>query len=34
MCRPGSSVNITDLTVEGPDGRRKLPGSMAFNLTN
>ena len=34
MCRPGSSVNITDITVEGPDGRRKLPSSMAFNLSN
>lgn len=34
MCKPGSSVNITDLTVEGPDGRRKLPSSMAFNLSN
>ncbi len=34
MCRAGSSVLITDITVEGPDGRRKLPGSMAFNLTN
>jgi hypothetical protein len=34
MCRAGSSVLITDITVEGPDGRRKLPASMAFNLTN
>ena len=34
MCKAGSSVLITDITVEGPDGRRKLPGSMAFNLTN
>ena len=33
-CRPGSSVLVTDITVEGPDGRRKLPGSMAFNLSN
>ena len=33
-CRPGSSVLITDISVEGPDGRRKLPGSMAFNLKN
>ncbi len=33
-CRPGSSVLITDISVEGPDGRRKLPGSMAFNLSN
>ncbi|MBS4042297.1 MAG: gliding motility protein GldM [Chitinophagaceae bacterium] len=34
MCRPGSSVLITDISVEGPDGRRKLPASMAFNLSN
>jgi gliding motility-associated protein GldM len=34
MCRPGSSVLITDITVTGPDGRRKLPNSMAFNLSN
>ncbi len=33
-CRPGSSVLVTDISVEGPDGRRKLPGSMAFNLSN
>lgn len=34
MCRPGSSVLITDITVTGPDGKRKLPNSMAFNLSN
>ena len=34
MCRPGSSVLITDISVSGPDGTRKLPGSLAFNLTN
>ncbi len=34
MCKAGSSVLVTDITVEGPDGRRKLPTSMAFNLTN
>lgn len=34
MCRPGSSVLITDITVTGPDGRRKLPNTMAFNLSN
>ena len=33
-CRAGSSVLITDISVEGPDGTRKLPGSMAFNLKN
>lgn len=34
QCRPGSSVNITEIYVTGPDGTRKLPSSMAFNLTN
>lgn len=34
MCRPGSTVTITDITVSGPDGKRKLPTSMAFNLSN
>ncbi|MDE3235677.1 MAG: gliding motility protein GldM [Bacteroidota bacterium] len=35
MCRPGSSVNITDITVAEPNGNtRKLASSMAFNLTN
>lgn len=34
MTKSGSSVLITDISVEGPDGRRKLPGSMAFNLSN
>lgn len=34
QCRAGSSVLITDISADGPDGRRKLPGSMAFNLTN
>ncbi len=34
MCKTGSSILITDISVEGPDGKRKLPASMAFNLTN
>ena len=34
MCKAGSTVTITDITVEGPDGRKKLQSSMAFNLTN
>ncbi len=34
MCKAGSSVNITDITVSGPDGSRKLNASMAFNLSN
>ncbi len=34
QCRPGSSVNITEIHVTGPDGPRKLNASMAFNLTN
>lgn len=34
MLRPGSTVTITDITVSGPDGRRKLPNSMAFNMSN
>lgn len=34
MTKVGSSILITDITVEGPDGRRKLPASMAFNLSN
>lgn len=33
MTKAGSTVTITDITVEGPDGRRKLDASMAFNLT-
>lgn len=34
QCKAGSSILITDISADGPDGRRKLPGSMAFNLTN
>jgi len=34
MCKVGSSVTITDITVTGPDGTRKIDGSMAFNLGN
>ncbi|MBS1580200.1 MAG: gliding motility protein GldM [Bacteroidetes bacterium] len=33
MCKPGSSVIISDIYVEGPGGRRKLDGTLAFNLT-
>ena len=33
MCKAGSSVLITDITVDGPGGSRKFPSSMAFNLT-
>lgn len=32
-CRPGSSVIITDITVNGPGGSRKLDGTLAFNLS-
>jgi gliding motility-associated protein GldM len=34
MCKAGSSVLIQDIWVEGPDGRRKLEGTMGFSLTN
>ena len=33
QCKPGSSVIITDITVEGPGGSRKLEGTLAFNLS-
>jgi gliding motility-associated protein GldM len=33
MCKPGSSVIISDIYVEGPGGKRKLDGTLAFNLT-
>ncbi len=33
-CRPGSTVNITDISVSGPDGTRKIEGSIALNLSN
>jgi gliding motility-associated protein GldM len=34
MCRPGSSIIIQDIMVTGPDGNRKLDGSISFNLSN
>jgi len=33
MCKAGSSVIFTDITVNGPGGSRKLEGTAAFNLT-
>ncbi|MBC7721811.1 MAG: gliding motility protein GldM, partial [Pedobacter sp.] len=33
-CKVGSSVIITDIIVTGPDGQRKLDGTVAFNLSN
>ncbi len=33
-CKVGSSVIITDIVVTGPDGQRKLDGTVAFNLSN
>ena len=33
-CKAGSTVAITDITVNGPDGSRKLVSSAVFNLSN
>jgi len=34
MTKAGSSITIQDIWVEGPDGKRKLEGSMGFSLSN
>lgn len=33
-CKAGSTVAITDIYVNGPDGNRKLASSAVFNLSN
>jgi gliding motility-associated protein GldM len=34
MCRPGSTVVMQDIIVTGPDGNRRLDGTLSFSLSN